>query len=356
MSSIVVLSRQTRRFFSLGRCSPMPYKPEERPPLTDHQKRLYPQVEQTFTKEGYPILKIKPKENTVLHTRVKMLRRRSRYNYKAREESMDENQDWPSVWPTAKTFSPSGVPLPLRQSYEQKNPPRFKYANTELLKTPNFLHLTPGAIERQCKAIKKFCTDWPEGLDTDEEVRAHFPLTYITSDYIHALPTIRDVRSRIVTLCLNIKDLKLNPMDEDKLTRLLTEKRYDEQTGEIRITVSDCPTKIQNQDYADYLLTALYFESQNHEKWEEDKPECDWERFYWEKSKSKDKVKQYYGARNPEVKDEVIEKGIGDEVVENYRQSLEKLHGQENVETLESYRSSVERLFGFEGKKFASAK
>ena len=34
------------------------------------------------------------------------------------------------------------------------NPPPDKYNNLELMKIPNFLHLTPDAIERQCKAIK----------------------------------------------------------------------------------------------------------------------------------------------------------------------------------------------------------
>lgn len=335
----------------------MPYKPDERPPLTPHQKKLYPQVEQTFTDEGYPILKFMPKENTVFTARTKNLKRRARYEYKAREESMNENQDWPSVWSTAKTFSPSGVPLPMRQSYEEKqDPPRFKYANTELIKIANFLHLTPGAIERHCRAIKKFCTEWPEGLDTDEEVRAHFPVTYVTRDYVHSLPTIRDVRSRIVDLHLNIKDLKLNPIDEDKLERLLTSRRYDKETGQIKITASACPTKTQNQDYSDYLLTALYFESVKHEEWEEDKPECDWECFYWKKSNSKDRVKQYYKAWNSNVRDEVFEKGEGDKVIEDYHQSLEKLYKQENNETLELYRSSVERLLGFKDKIVVSVK
>lgn len=356
MSSIIVNFRQSKRFISLGRCTAMPYKPEERLPLTDHQKKLYPQVEQQFTDEGYPLLKLNRKIDSVLGTRTrkKFERRKPRYNYKIREEAMDENQDWPSMWPTAKTFSPSGVPLPLRQSYEQKKPPRGKYVNTELLKIANFLHLTPVAIERQCNAIKKFCTPWPEGLDKDEEVRTYFPITYITCDYVHSLPTIRDERSRIVQLRINIKDLKLDPIDEDKIIRLLTPNRYDKQTGQITITASACPSKIQNEDYSNYLLTALYFESIKHEKWEEDKPEEDWERFYWGKSESKSKVKHYYA--NPKVTDEVIESSKGDKVIESYKQSLEKVYEQENVENLESYRASVEKLLGFKSGEAVSTK
>ena len=51
-----------------------------------------------------------------------------------------------------------------------------KFANTELMKIPNFLHLTPPVIRRHCAAIKKFCTPWPAGLETDEAVEKHFPL------------------------------------------------------------------------------------------------------------------------------------------------------------------------------------
>jgi small subunit ribosomal protein S35 len=32
--------------------------------------------------------------------------------------------------------------------------PPGKFANAELMKIPNFLHLTPPAIERQCQALK----------------------------------------------------------------------------------------------------------------------------------------------------------------------------------------------------------
>lgn len=67
---------------------------------------------------------------------------------------MKPDQDWPSVWPTAKIFRPSVVPLPLYQGYDQKRAPPYKYANAELMKIPNFLHLTPEAIRRHCAAIK----------------------------------------------------------------------------------------------------------------------------------------------------------------------------------------------------------
>ena len=51
-----------------------------------------------------------------------------------------------------------------------------KHGNTELLKIPNFLHLTPPVVKKHCEAIKKFCTPWPAALHTDEDVDKHFPL------------------------------------------------------------------------------------------------------------------------------------------------------------------------------------
>ena len=78
---------------------------------------------------------------------------------------MKPDQDWPSVWPGPRTFHPASVPLPVRQGFAhlkgQSTP--GKYANVELMKIPNFLHLTPPAIKRHCEAIQKFCTPWPKG-------------------------------------------------------------------------------------------------------------------------------------------------------------------------------------------------
>lgn len=260
------------RSFGCSATNRMPYAPEERPPMTDSQKKLYPQVQQEFTDEGYPILKVHSNRNAFEVRRSDRLRG-TRKSFTPRERRMSENQDWPSVWPTAKTFSPSAVPLPLRQSYEEKanKVPRGKYANMELMKIPNFLHLSPAAIERHCRALKKFCTEWPKELENHEKVREYLPITYVTKDYIHSAPTIRDPRARVVQLKVNVKSLKLNSLDEDKLIQLAAH-RYNENTQELTLEVSACPTRNQNKDYADYLLTALYSESRNHQEWEKDKP------------------------------------------------------------------------------------
>ena len=139
-----------------------------------------------------------------------------------RTNKMPVDQDWPSVWPVARVFHPASVPLPLYQGWvEPGRTPPGKFANAELMKIPNFLHLTPPAIERHCAALKsstpipsvlrksifpqtfsflaEFCTPWPKNLDTDEKIEAHFPLQVITTDYCHSSPTIRDLRARIVT-------------------------------------------------------------------------------------------------------------------------------------------------------------
>lgn len=174
---------------------------------------------------------------------------------------MPVDQDWPSVWPGQKTFHPASVPLPIRQGYPLKGQaPPEKYANAELMKIPNFLHLTPPAIKRHCEALKQFCNDWPVGLETDDDCTKHFPLQVITSDYCYSGPSIRDPLARIVTFRLKLSSLKLDTHAKDKLMRLLG-KRYDPETDLITITTDRCPMKKQNYEYAEYLLTAVYHES-----------------------------------------------------------------------------------------------
>jgi small subunit ribosomal protein S35 len=73
---------------------------------------------------------------------------------------MSTDQDWTNVWPAATTFKGSVVPLPITQGYvasdkENKGLPIEKYANAELMKIPNFFHLTPNHIKKHCAAIKR---------------------------------------------------------------------------------------------------------------------------------------------------------------------------------------------------------
>jgi small subunit ribosomal protein S35 len=82
-----------------------------------------------------------------------------------REKEMSAFQDWEAVWPTIRTFHPSVVPLPVRQGHAQlKNQVHpHKKGNVELMKVPNFLHLTPPVVAKQCRTLKQFCTPWPQG-------------------------------------------------------------------------------------------------------------------------------------------------------------------------------------------------
>lgn len=105
-----------------------------------------------------------------------------------------------------------------------------------------------------------FYSPWPEGLETDEKIDAHFPLKIITSDYCHASPTIRDPRARVVEIKFKLSLLELDEHSRDKMLRLL-DKRYDPETDIVTITTDSCPLRKQNLEYALYQLTACYFES-----------------------------------------------------------------------------------------------
>ncbi|KRX89146.1 28S ribosomal protein S35, mitochondrial [Trichinella pseudospiralis] len=210
-----------------------------------------------------------------------------------REQRQPIDQDWPSVWPVAQSFKASSVPLPLRMGFQKsrsKKPPPDKHANLELMKIPNFLHLTPPAIARHCDAIRKWCTPWPEQLNSDDQCRHYFPVQFEYHDYIHAGPTIRDSRSRVVSLRVHVRDLPLDYHAKDKLLRLVGD-RYDKQNDILTITTNRCPARHQNRDYSVYLLTVLFHESWKFEEWEKEKTELDMEKYFWENSKSEFQVK-----------------------------------------------------------------
>lgn len=250
-----------------------------------------------------------------------------------RTSKMPVDQDWSSVWPGPRSFHPATVPLPLRQGYVEKGAPPDKYANAELIKIPNFLHLTPPAIERQCKALKKFCTPWPKALDSDEKVEQHFPLEITSSDYCFSSPSIRNPLARIVTIRFKLGALHLNERAKDKFLRLVDE-RYDEKTDTVTIVTDRCPLKKQNYDYAMYLITALYHESCNIEPWEELKSEADMEHYIWQKNKSKANIEQLFGKPSEDIPN-----------IEMYADSVDKLMNEgESDYTLNKYGEAVRKL------------
>ncbi|KAI0241083.1 28S ribosomal protein S35, mitochondrial [Lamellibrachia satsuma] len=206
--------------------------------------------------------------HTLAPERKRMERRKQKEVPPPRYKKMATDQDWTSVWPTAEAFKWSVVPFPVRQGFAQRQEnegiPPGKYANAELVKIPNFLHLTPAHIKQHCAAMKKYCNAWPAGLETDEQCEKHFPLVVITRSYLVDSPSIRDPRARIVTFQVKLSSLNLDYHARDKLLRLVGD-RYNRDTDVLTITTDRCPLKKQNYDYANYLLTALCLESRKTE-------------------------------------------------------------------------------------------
>uniref|UniRef100_A0A8C4LAI8 Mitochondrial ribosomal protein S35 n=1 Tax=Equus asinus TaxID=9793 RepID=A0A8C4LAI8_EQUAS len=167
--------------------------------------------------------------------------------------------------------------------------PWTKEGNLELLKIPNFLHLTPVAIKKHCEALKEFCTEWPAALDNDEKCEKHFPVEIETADYVSAGPSVRNPKARVVTLRVKLSSLNLDDHAKKKLIKLVGE-RYCKTTDVLTIRTDRCPLKRQNYDYAVYLLTVLYHESWKTEEWEKNKTEADMEEYVWENSSSEKNI------------------------------------------------------------------
>lgn len=274
-----------------------------------------------------------------------------------RIDRMATNQNWGNVWPGPKTFHPSSVPLPIRQGYVPKGQaPPGKKANAELMKIPNFLHLTPPVIKSQCEALKQFCTEWPNLLNSEESIDKHYPLEIISSDYCHASPSIRNPLARVVILRVKLADLKLDKHATDKFKRLVGD-RYDPKTDLVTITADRCPTKVQNLDYVNYLLTACYHESWNFEDWEKEKTEDDMEYYDWDNNASKRSLIDWYLRVKNESKimnDEEY-KAFDISEIENgaqYKAAVSKYMNEgENPQTVQEYSIAVRKLFGLPQKK-----
>lgn len=257
---------------------------------------------------------------------------------------MAVDQSWDAVWPGPRTFHPASVPLPIRQGYTPKGVPApGKYANAELMKIPNFLHLTPPIIRKQCEALKRFCTAWPEKLqNNDDHIEQRFPIEVICSDYLHALPTIRNPMSRIVSLRVRLDRLPLDVHAHDKFRRLVGH-RYDEQTDMLTIVTDRCPLRQQNLDYAHYLLTAVFHESWLTEDWEQSKSESDMEVYVWQRSKSRVSTEAIveWGDKQQDTNGATVRVPI------EFTESVERLMNDgENEVNLAQYKNGVMQLFG----------
>jgi len=192
---------------------------------------------------------------------------RSKIKSLSRADLIDPDiTDWSSVYDASNSYNPSVIPLPIRMGRPRQNrlgdiPPNDK-GNIELLKIPNFFHLTPPAIKKHCEALKEYCTPWPKDISFP-------PIRITTINFIYAGPSIRHPESRKVKLQVYLKDLDLDEHARKKLI-LLVSDRYNPANDELTLTTDSCPTRAQNKDYAYYLLTALYHESWKTEPWEEE--------------------------------------------------------------------------------------
>ncbi|KAL8194494.1 UNVERIFIED_CONTAM: 28S ribosomal protein S35, mitochondrial [Gekko kuhli] len=264
-----------------------------------------------------------------------------------RTEKMEVDQDWTSVYPAAAAFKPSSVPLPIRMGYPVKRGvPPVKEGNLELIKIPNFLHLTPVAIRKHCAVLKDFCTEWPAVLNNDEKCMQHFPIETETTDYVSAGPSVRNPKARVVTLRVKLSSLNLDDHAKKKFIKLVGEK-YCKGTDTLTITTDRCPLRRQNYDHGVYLLTVLFHESWKTEPWEKEKTEADMEEYIWENSASeKSALDTLVRIRAAETTEETSREALlTSEIVQDYKKSMLALKNEgETEENLSEYKESVKRL------------
>jgi len=97
------------------------------------------------------------------------------------------------------------------------------------------------------------------------------------------------------------------------------------------ITCDSCPYQKQNRNHAEYLLTALYFESLKHEAWEDEALEAD--SFHFDPS-----LVKAVDAKGGHKK----RGGNNSALSESHTHALSRLLNQgENRETLDAYKSAV---------------
>ncbi|XP_072915528.1 small ribosomal subunit protein mS35 [Hemitrygon akajei] len=300
-----------------------------------------------FYSTAFSVTSSPPAEGAIGDHRPTPKERQRREPSSPRTEKMKVDQNWCNVYPTAAAFKPSVVPLPVRMGYPIKRGiPPSKIGNLELIKIPNFLHLTPPAIKRHCVALKDFCTVWPAALDNDEKCEEHFPIEIQTTDYVAAGPTVRNPNARVVTLTIRLANLNLDDRAKKKLIKLVG-NRYDKNTDMLTITTDRCPLRRQNYDYALYLLTVLYHESWKTETWESDITEADMDEFIWENSQSeKNALNTIFRMKEAEkIPSTSKEEIVNSPEVKNYKESVVNIKNEgETEDSILQYKESVKRL------------
>ncbi|KAL4005504.1 hypothetical protein ACER0C_005217 [Sarotherodon galilaeus] len=281
--------------------------------------------------------------------RGSFVRRPRREAGEPRTGKMPVDQDWTAVYPAAAPFRPGSVPLPVRMGYPVKGgiPPEKK-GNLELIKIPNFLHLTPAAIKKHCEALKPFCTEWPSALETDTKCDEHFPIKVESKEYVSAGPSLRNPSARIVHLRVKLSSLNLDDHARKKMIKLVGE-RYCKNTDVLTIKTDSCPLRQQNYDYAMYLLTVLYHESWKTEAWEAEKTVADMEDYSWEDSPSQKNILDVL------LRMKVAGEGDGEEVrqqllgrkdIQDYKDSVTRLKNEgESESSMLQYKEAVKKVF-----------
>ncbi|XP_064200773.1 small ribosomal subunit protein mS35 [Anguilla rostrata] len=266
-----------------------------------------------------------------------------------RTERMAVDQDWTSVYPTAAPFKHATVPLPVRMGYPVKRGvPPAKKGNLELIKIPNFLHLTPAAIKKHCEALKPFCTEWPQALDSDAKCEEFFPIRLESKNFASAGTSLRNPQARVVTLKVKLSSLNLDDHARKKMIKLVGH-RYNRDTDELTLNADRCPLRKQNCDYAMYLLTVLYHESWKVEPWEEEKTREDMEEYSWEDSPSQSNVLDSL-LRMRGAEPGGAEGGAGAELlasaeVQAYGESVSRIKNEgESESSVLQYREAVKRM------------
>lgn len=265
-----------------------------------------------------------------------------------RTEKMAVDQDWTAVYPAAKPFRPSSVPLPVRMGYPagEKVPPEKK-GNLELIKIANFLHLTPAAIKKHCEALKPFCTEWPTALDSDAKCDERFPIKIESTDYVSAGLSLRNPKARTVHLRVKLSSLNLDDHARKKLLKLVGQ-RYNKDTDVLTLRTDSCPLRQQNQDYAMYLLTVLYHESWKTEAWEAEKTAADMEEYSWEDSQSQKNILDFLvraKVAGEGVEEEVREQLLGRAEVQEYKDCVTRLKNEgESESVMLQYKEAVKKM------------
>uniref|UniRef100_A0A4W5MT74 Mitochondrial ribosomal protein S35 n=1 Tax=Hucho hucho TaxID=62062 RepID=A0A4W5MT74_9TELE len=238
-----------------------------------------------------------------------------------RTDRMPVDQDWTAVYPAAAPFRQGSVPLPVRMGFPVKRgvPPEKK-GNLELIKIPNFLHLTPiSTVKKHLDIISHFLGLWPSALDTDAKYDEHFPVKVKSKDYVSAGTSLRNPSARIVHLRVKLSSLNLDDHARKKMVKLVGES---------------CPVRQQNYDYAMYLLTKV-------EALESEKTVADMEYSPSQKNALSTLVLMRVAGEGEAVREELL----GKPEVQEYRDSVTRLKNERESEgSVLQYREAVTKL------------